>query len=269
MFTPTAIERTILLPDLDSPDVVYRVTIRVDTPLEIGVVKETLAVWYRTARLLRNGVTKESETYYMQRHNVPTGEIPYPAMTAHGSVPSAKTGQDALRVTVTELITVQEALDMAWSVLNAEKDFKAALMGRLHYDPSQIRYPQSTNHRAPSANGQVIPATRPPNKKRVDYPQGQQVSFVINKIEVGSGNNTVLYKLWGPLGRQYPITFLYEDNASHMAAAEQVLQSLNLGIGKGLQPSASGKWELIMQASIEHKDDESFQYLNPIQLRSA
>ena len=133
--------------------------------------------------------------------------------------------------------------------------------------------PETQEHPAtpknqPSANG-VIVATRAPNSNRVDYANGQLVSFMVNKIEAGSNKGSAIFKLWTALGTQYPTVTVYMKKTDgnlkpDYEIIKPVIDSLKLSLEK---TEAAGNWQLICKvAHVPKPDGTNKEFLNVVSL---
>ncbi len=117
----------------------------------------------------------------------------------------------------------------------------------------------------------VIVATRAPNPNNPAYADGQLVSFVVNKIVMGTNAGSVTYALWGPLGAKYPLKTIYktksgsDENSADYIAAKDAIVALGLSVDAG-KIEAAGNWQLVCKAAHATKDGATKEYQNIISL---
>lgn len=107
----------------------------------------------------------------------------------------------------------------------------------------------------------VIVATLAPTPNKPQYADGQLVQFTVNKIVAGTGQGTITYALWGPLGVKYPLMTIFknkkgsDENSANYIAAAETLVALGLSVDAG-RIEAVGNWRLLVKAA--HKDGREF-----------
>lgn len=121
---------------------------------------------------------------------------------------------------------------------------------------------------APAVEGAIV-ATRAPNPKEIVYADGQFVSYNVNRIVMGTNNNSVTYALWGQLGQKYPLKTVYktkngsDENSPDYIAMKDLIVSLALSVDAG-KIEAAGNWRMVCKAATVGDK----QYMNIVSLIS-
>lgn len=123
---------------------------------------------------------------------------------------------------------------------------------------------------APAPTGEIIRATRPPNKNNPQFASGQQVAWTINKIVKGAHNGGVTYALWGPLGQQYALHTIFQttksgEDSSDWKIVGSFIQTLGLSVDEG-KIETHGNWEFVTR--VAHVGEPAKEYFNAVSLRA-
>lgn len=172
-----------------------------------------------------------------------------------------------LDLTIHSSTLPQQALDLWWAMHDAKSELAPL------YSQNGIKTPQNAPNSSADeksaitpqqpANG-VVRATRAPNPNAPQYADGQLVEFTIKRVVLGvhPTSGSVIYSLWGDLGRKFALKTIYrtsahsDEDSYDYAAIAPLLESLQLAIPGNVQ--AEGKWRLIMRAA----HDKGKEYMN-------
>lgn len=234
------------------------------------MMRETLRHYVAMTNLLKAGVRKVETPELLARSDWGAMPDDEPRVQIYGPA-LVKLNDLMVEVNINifhEATLVQDVLDGIW--LNLDVSYIAPSAN----PPQAPQQPAAAPPAAPPAapqpptappSGNIMVATRAPNPRKPQYPHGQRVVYDLNKIEIGTKNGAVLWNLWGPLGRQYPLAVLYADNTHHMDAAGEFLKGLNLGLQN---PQAMGQWQMVAVATHVPQADQTLkEFMNVVEIK--
>lgn len=172
----------------------------------------------------------------------------------------------------------QPTLDLYWAMHDAKTMlsdlFPLASQTNQGGSPQSAATPQGANTPTPAQNAPngfvegAIVATRAPNPNRVDYADGQLVSFTVTKITASSNKGSATFQMWTALGTQYATVTVYKTDSKGQPKKDYelilpVLNTLGLSFEK---PEAVGTWRLITKAHHYEKDGKDKEGHNVVSL---
>lgn len=168
---------------------------------------------------------------------------------------------------VTDVAAFKAAMDAGFAAAKSGKNpMNAAMVGMV----AASKPIASTAHQN-AANANVAPvegvlvANTWPDKKKVQYADGQLVSFTITKIKAAFFKGSPTYELYTSFGGNYPGFTVYKFKTGTQELTQTyesvvgVLATLNLTLE---QPERVGTWRAVVKANHSEKDGSVREYLN-------
>lgn len=252
------------------------VTARLDTANREhmkDLIEKTVRVWLYVAKNIEAGMRVLSlnttpEDMIKANHFAPIAE---PRVTVWADLPGSGAG-----FTVHSHSHAQDAIDVYFARQDALALFAPTTPPQSNSTPTEAQNAAFANLGSQTGNSApapkvvdgIISATRAPNPKEVLYADGQMVSFVVNKIVMGTNNGSVTYALWGPLGARFPLKTIYKTKAGSDANSSDYIAMKDLIVGLGLSVDAgkieaAGNWALVCKAAhVAQPDGSTKEYLN-------
>lgn len=264
--------RWMVLPDIDSPQdfracVMVREVWDGANQLQL-VVEETIAFWYRTARLIASGVFEEEAERWAKRNHELSAAMYHnlPVVTVYGDV---KTNDNReVSITMTEYGTVQAALMLAKAALDAENTVRSMIKANTKAEARK----SAANTPAPAPQ-QPAPTTQQPTQTPPQNVEpGERILGVVKEIKVVkighkfSDDGVRYFGLFGQLGNgkimQYPFVRFYTDEKGekNFNVVKDSLPELTPGT------EITGEWRYTANVVERTENGKTTTYYNPIKL---
>lgn len=111
----------------------------------------------------------------------------------------------------------------------------------------------------------VLVATTWPDKKKVQYADGQLVSYTITKIKAAFFKGSPTYELYTNFGGNYPgfTVYKFKSGTQELTQTYESIVGVLATLGLTLeQPEAIGTWRVVIKANHSEKDGVVTEYKN-------